>query len=131
MDRPALNPVPGFSAEREGWSRRRAVKGLSAVTGAAGLVGLGIKPTFAEPPSETTRIRLVKASLCTAPAYVAEDLLRSEGFSDVQYLDNDPREIGTSKLVATGAADLNIIVTGRSSHLPSGSFSDQVRDLNG
>ena len=108
MGRPASNGVSGFSAEREGWSRRRAVKALSAITGAAGLLRLGIKPTFAEPPPETTRIRLVKSSLCQAPAYVAEDLLRSEGFSDVQYLDDDPHEIGTSKLVATGAADLNM-----------------------
>jgi len=34
--------------------------------------------------------------------------LHTEGFSEVQYLDDDPREIGTSKLVATGAADLNM-----------------------
>ena len=51
---------------------------------------------------------MVKASLCVAPMYLAEDLLRAEGFSEVQYLDDDPGEIGTSKLVAMGAADLNM-----------------------
>jgi NitT/TauT family transport system substrate-binding protein len=40
--------------------------------------------------------------------YIADDLLRAEGFSDIQYLDDDPREIGTSKLIATGAADINM-----------------------
>jgi NitT/TauT family transport system substrate-binding protein len=50
----------------------------------------------------------MKASLCSAPAYVAEDLLHGEGFTEIEYLDDDPHEIGTSKLVATGEADLNM-----------------------
>jgi NitT/TauT family transport system substrate-binding protein len=78
------------------------------VAGCATLSSLRPKAAMADPPPETTRVRLVKASLCTAPAYVAEDLLRSEGFSEVHYIDDDPYEIGTSKLVATGAADLNM-----------------------
>ena len=90
------------------WSRREIVKGLGALAGAVGLPGIDGHSAVTDPPPETTRIRLVKASLCTAPAYVAEELLRMEGFSDVQYLDDDPQEIGTSKLVATGAADLNM-----------------------
>ena len=96
----------GINAVREQRSRRDFLARVSAI-GAAGL--LHIPRTFAaDPPPETTRIRLMKASLCTAPAYVAEELLRAEGFSDVQYLDDDPHEIGTSKFVATGAADLNM-----------------------
>ena len=90
------------------WSRREFLSGLGAAVGSAGLFGLDYPVALADPAPETTRIRLMKASLCTAPAYVAEDLLRSEGFADVQYLDDDPREIGTSKLVATGEADLNM-----------------------
>src|ERR1700674_4944654 len=92
----AINPVSKL------WHRRGFLAGESAI-GAASF--LDIHRAFAaDPPPETTRIRLMKASLCTAPAYVAEELLRAEGFSDVQYLDDDPREIGTSKLVATGDA---------------------------
>jgi len=90
------------------WSRRDIVKGLTAVVGAAGLVGLDPSPAAADPPPEIGRIRLAKTSLCTAPQYVAEVLLREEGFSAVEYHDDDPQEIGTSKLVATGAADLNL-----------------------
>jgi NitT/TauT family transport system substrate-binding protein len=40
--------------------------------------------------------------------YIADDLLRAEGFTDVQYVDDDLREIGTSKMVATGAVDFNM-----------------------
>jgi NitT/TauT family transport system substrate-binding protein len=58
---------------------------------AAGAVGVaGSAPAFAaaEPPPETTRIRLGKIrSICLAPQYVAEELLRAEGFTDVQYIE--------------------------------------------
>ena len=91
---------------RTSWNRRRFLAETSAL-GAASFLDLP-RSFAADPPPETTRIRLVKASLCTAPAYVAEELLRGEGFSEVQYLEDDPREIGTSKPVATGVADLNM-----------------------
>src|SRR6516165_3179361 len=65
-------------------SRRRFLTTLSSA-GAAGLVGLRAKPTNAELPSETTRIRLIHdPSICVAP-HLAEELLRADGFSDVQY----------------------------------------------
>jgi NitT/TauT family transport system substrate-binding protein len=84
------------------------VKAFGAAAGAACMAGLNLRPALAEPPPEVGRIRLVKASLCSAPLYVAEDLLHTEGFSEVHYLDDDPQQIGTSKPVATGAADLNL-----------------------
>ncbi len=41
----------------------------------------------ARPALETTTIRLVHApSICTAPQYIAEEFLRLDGFTDVQYL---------------------------------------------
>ena len=41
----------------------------------------------AEPPPETTRLRLAQiAGICVAPQYVAQELLRVEGFTDVQYV---------------------------------------------
>ena len=41
----------------------------------------------AEPPPETRRVRLThRPSLCEAPNYVAEELLKAEGFKDVQYV---------------------------------------------
>ena len=70
----------------EDWSRREFVGGL-VVGGAGGLLGGGVGVAAAEPPPETTRIRLsVLPSVCLAPQYVAEGLLRNEGFVDVQYV---------------------------------------------
>jgi NitT/TauT family transport system substrate-binding protein len=67
-------------------SRRRFLTSLSSA-GAAGIIGAA--PSFAqEAPPETTTIRLTKISgICIAPQYVAEELLKSEGFTDVQYVD--------------------------------------------
>ena len=41
----------------------------------------------AEPPPEITKIRLVHgAFLCYAPQYLAEELLRMEGFTEIEYI---------------------------------------------
>jgi NitT/TauT family transport system substrate-binding protein len=63
-------------------TRRHFLTSLSAV-GAAGLV---CRPTSAsaEGALETTTERLVNdGSICIAPEYVAEDLLRAKGFTDI------------------------------------------------
>ena len=53
---------------------------------AAALLGLSDRAA-ADPPPETARLRLVQIpGICQAPQYVAEALLRAEGFTDVQYL---------------------------------------------
>ena len=66
-------------------NRRRFLAGLTAA-GAASLVGAPTR-ALAEPPPETTRIRLAKIpSICVAPQYVAEELLRAEGFTEVDYV---------------------------------------------
>jgi NitT/TauT family transport system substrate-binding protein len=67
-------------------SRRRLLATLSAAA-AAGLIG-GKKAWAQEAPPETTTIRLAKIpGICIAPQYVAEGLLRTEGFTSVQYVD--------------------------------------------
>ena len=89
-------------------TRRRVLKALGAGIGCAELGIGGIPAARAERPLETTRIRLCRDSgLCVAPQYLAEELLRAEGFTDVEYL-SDTTEIGTSKLVASGAANINM-----------------------
>src|SRR6516164_575236 len=67
-------------------TRRRFVAALSlAATG-----GL-IRPSpaaRAEGTPETTTLRLTRTpALCIAPQYIAEELLRAEGFSDLRYVD--------------------------------------------
>jgi hypothetical protein len=45
----------------------------------------------AEQPPEITKIRLVRTpAICLAPMYVAEELLRLEGFTEVEYVEGDP-----------------------------------------
>ena len=64
------------------WSRRQFLGGLT-LAGTAGLLGLRSRPVAAEPPPETTTIRLVQIPVIfIAPMYVAEELLQSEGFTD-------------------------------------------------
>jgi NitT/TauT family transport system substrate-binding protein len=65
---------------------RRAFLATLSATGAA--AAFGPAPSLAdEGPPEVTTIRLRRdPSICVAPWYVAEDLLRAEGFTDVQYL---------------------------------------------
>jgi len=61
---------------------------LRGVAGVAALVGAGHGRADAEPPPETTKLRLLKSpTICWAPQYLAEELLKAEGFTDVTYTD--------------------------------------------
>jgi NitT/TauT family transport system substrate-binding protein len=64
-------------------TRRRFLTTLS-LAGAASLVR-GPPSAAAEGSLETTTVRLAKPSLCAAPTYLAEELLRAEGFTDIRY----------------------------------------------
>ena len=60
---------------------------LSALTAAMAAGAFRPRCADAEPPPETTRIRLSQiAGICVAPQYVAHELLKVEGFKDVQYV---------------------------------------------
>ena len=88
----------------ESWSRREFVGGLT-LAGTAGLLGMGPEYATAEPPPETTRLRVHHSlSLCQAPQYVAEDLLRGEGFAEVQYVPHGPK--GFYAALGSGEADI-------------------------
>ncbi len=66
---------------------RRAFLRGAAATGMAGVAGLRPDRANAEPPPETTTLKLLQfPSGCQGPLYVAEDLLRGEGFADVRYV---------------------------------------------
>jgi NitT/TauT family transport system substrate-binding protein len=67
-------------------SRRQVLTTLS-LAGAAGLPRLA-PALAAEGPLETTTVRLVNdGSICIAPEYAAEELLRAEGFTDIRYVE--------------------------------------------
>src|SRR5262245_38041777 len=60
----------------------------------------------AESPPETTRLRIPQIrSTCRAPEWVAEELLRSEGFTNVQYISVEGTR-GVESTLASGEADI-------------------------
>jgi NitT/TauT family transport system substrate-binding protein len=85
-------------------SRRRLLTTLSAF-GAAGLVGAP-NSLAQEAPPETTTIRLAKMpGICIAPQYVAEEMLKTEGFTDIQYFESG---INLYPGFAAGRIDISI-----------------------
>jgi len=82
--------------------------GAATVAGTGTLLGLRPDVASAEPPPETTRLRLLKfPSLCLAPQYVAEELLRAEGFSDVQYVEFPEEGIAAYTRLGSGEIDIS------------------------
>jgi NitT/TauT family transport system substrate-binding protein len=86
-------------------SRRQFLRTLSTV-GAAGLVGT--PPADAEDaPPETTTIRLIQnAGICVAPQYVADELLRAEGFNEIQYVMRSPAVM--AQAIGRGEVDMSL-----------------------
>jgi len=80
-----------------------------ALAGTAGLLGLRPDLVAAEPPPETTTLRLARNDydLCGAPQYVAEQILRDEGFTDVRYIKKDGI-VWHEMILASGDADISI-----------------------
>jgi hypothetical protein len=90
----------------ERWDRREFMRGLGALAGSAGLLGYDLRPAAAEPSPETTRLRLMrKPSICEAAEYVAEDLLKGEGFTEVRYVEAESF-VDSQQALVSGKADL-------------------------
>jgi NitT/TauT family transport system substrate-binding protein len=84
----------------------------TATAGMIGLLGRRTASAAAEPPPETTRLRLLKsASMCWAPQFVAEEFLRAEGFTDVSYVDI-PVGMPVSLFLARDRADISMNFVG-------------------
>jgi NitT/TauT family transport system substrate-binding protein len=99
--------------EAEEWARREFLRGV-ALAGTAGLVGLRPERALAEPPPETTAVRLTKfQSICRAPQFLTEEFLRSEGFTDVQFIARAETS-GLSKALAAGDVDITMQYIGPS-----------------
>lgn len=88
------------------WSRREFLGSLG-LAGTAGFLGLQGESSGAEPPPETTRLRLVHDpdSVCGAPMFLAEELLPAEGFNEVQYLTMRGGP-DSEKALASGGVDI-------------------------
>ena len=85
-------------------TRRRFLAGVS-MAGAAGLLRVPAKAD--EERLETTSVRFMRTpSICHAPQFVIEDLLRAEGFTDIRYVEaKSTAEINPA--VASGKVDFN------------------------
>jgi NitT/TauT family transport system substrate-binding protein len=87
------------------FSRRRFL-GRVTLVGTAGLLGLCPRRGAAEPPPETTKLRLVRnPAICVAAEYVAEELLHGEGFTEVQYV-KQATDAEKGPALASGEVDL-------------------------
>jgi len=84
------------------FGRREFATELAAV----GIVGLRSEQGQAEPPPETTRLRLaLSLGLCFAPHYVAGDgLLQAEGFTSIEYV----KAITGWQALASGEVDVSM-----------------------
>lgn len=110
------------------WSRREFL-GTAALAGSGALLGLQSPSLAAEPPPETTKVRLIRSpDICLAPLYMAEDFLRGEGFTDVQYVQGTGGQ-DDIKLAATGATDFIGGFVGR--HIAGLDAGDPIVILSG
>ena len=84
-------------------SRRDLLRGAGTV----GLLGWPPRHAAAEPPPETTRLRIgQQPSLCVAPQYVVGELLKAEGFTDIKYVKTTIA--GVLKALASGEIDVSM-----------------------
>jgi NitT/TauT family transport system substrate-binding protein len=80
-----------------------------ALIGSAGWLGVRPRIVAADPPPETTTLKLFEFPIaCFAPYYLAEELLRGEGFTDVRYVKLGPTQ---TNLKALSGGDIDLTVT--------------------
>ena len=89
-------------------NRRRFMAGVASVS-AAGLLGTASHAS-ADAPLETTSVRLprwIDGAYCWAGLYLAGELLRADGFSDVRYVQGDPK-LDQWWWIANGQTDFSV-----------------------
>ena len=90
-------------------NRRQFLAGAAAA-GAAGLIGTST-PAWAEPPPETTSVRLprwINGAYCWAGLYLAGELLQARsGFTDVRYVQGDT-SVDQAVWIARGETDFSV-----------------------
>jgi NitT/TauT family transport system substrate-binding protein len=86
---------------------RRAFLRWGTVASVVAALGLRARHASAEPPPETTTLRLYHSpSICVAPQYIVGELLKAEGFSDITYVKTTV--VGVSKVLAAGEVDISL-----------------------
>src|SRR5215470_10541371 len=86
-------------------SRRKFMQHVSL---AAAVLRIPRTASAAEPPPETKTVRFSNyPAICIAPQWVAEEMLKAEGLTDVQYVDV-PDDISSGRFLAAGKCDFSI-----------------------
>lgn len=101
-------------------SRRKFLRNLS-VSGAASALGFGADVLAADPPPETKRIRLLRHPVdvaCVSPVWMAEELLRAEGFEVVQFVMSHQKK-GDDDFTAIASGEVDVVQTDIFSILPA------------
>ncbi len=89
------------------YTRRTFLSHASAIA-VTGLLSISHRDAAAEPAPEVGKIRVVRSpSICLAPSYLAEELLRLEGFSEIEYIDE--ASASGSKLLGDAQADISMV----------------------
>ncbi len=108
-------------------SRREFLAGLSAA-GAAGVFGAR-RSLADEGPLETTTVRLTTAAgICVAPQYLAGELLRADGFTDVRFV---PAMKGPPGAAMIGRGEADFTSTFAASVILPIDAGDQITALAG
>jgi len=85
--------------------RRDFINGIATAAGSSLLRPVSI--SAAEGAPETTSVTLAKTpALCTAPQFIAEELLRAEGFTEIRYVETIAPEIPSA--VGAGKVDFSM-----------------------
>ena len=88
---------------------RRNFLNCMTLVGAANVLGRARSSLAAEPAPETKRIRLSKVpSACVAPQYVAKELLRAEGFDQIEYVSAGAGGLPMAQALGRGQFDIGM-----------------------
>ena len=89
-------------------TRREILKRMT-LAGAASVLEYTRTSVAAESASETRRIRLSRVpSACVAPQYVAEELLRAEGFNQIEYINAGAGGLPMAQALGRGQFDIGM-----------------------
>ncbi|CAH2395780.1 ABC transporter substrate-binding protein [Mesorhizobium ventifaucium] len=111
-------------------NRRQFLGGLTAA-GGAGLFKVGPSNATGKPAPETTTVRLgrwVGGAYCWASLYLAGELLRADGLTDVRYVEGDTK-VDNTEWLAGGVTDFDFNMP--SMHIRSIDAGARIKILTG
>src|SRR5215472_663990 len=88
---------------------RRGFLASALSAGAASFLGRS-ESLAQDGPPETTTVRIPTGTIiCNAPSYLADELLRAEGFTDIQHVPVTPDRAGPPEAMERGELDFAMV----------------------